>query len=253
MGSLLSRLCGWRRLGAVVGVLLVGALLPAARAAGSSAVPPAHRVRATAVDGPGVRVTWRWPASRSVTRVTIRYAYGSRAPRTSSSGDAAGVVRRGSSSLTVYDLVPSSRYAFSVFARRHGAVSTASTATVTTDDAPMITSTSLPMAVVGEAYTASLTASDSASGQWAVGSGDLPPGLVLTGSRITGTPTAVGTTGFVLRYVDEHGATAYAGLSMTVKAPAPSATPTPTPSTGPTSTPASTPSPSMSPTPTATP
>jgi hypothetical protein len=214
--------------GAAVIIATADVLVPMTGAAGSS-LPAVRGLHATAVGGPGVKVSWRWPASPSVTRAVVRYAYGSRAPRTSSSGDAAGVVKRDHHSLTIYGLVPQSTYSIAVFARGHGLTSFAKTVSVRTVDAPTITSTSLPSGVVGSPYSATLTVSDSTSGHWALESGQLPDGLSLSGSHITGTPTTPGTSSFVVRYIDSHGAATYAGESITIVDSTPTPTPTPTP------------------------
>ncbi|HVT64167.1 MAG TPA: fibronectin type III domain-containing protein [Mycobacteriales bacterium] len=238
----------WIGLGGV-GLAAVGVLTMTVPAS-SSALSPVHGLHATAVNGPGVELAWRWPASETVVRVKVRYALGSRAPRTSSSGDSAGFVRRGHRTLTVYGLIPDSTYSFTVFAQGHGLTSAAKSVTVRTLDAPTITSTSLPSGTVGKPYSASLEVADSSSGQWALESGDLPAGLSLGGASITGMPTAAATTSFVLRYTDAHGATTYAGESITIGEASPTPPPTPTPS--PTSTPTPTPSVTPTPTPTAT-
>jgi len=163
-----------------------------------------------------VKISWRWPDSDSVRRAKIRYVLGSRPPRGSSSGDAAGFVKRGHHSLTVYGLLPESTYSFAVFAKGHGLTSARVTASVRTLDVPTVTSTSLPPGVVGTPYAAALTVSNSSSGSWAIESGALPAGLVLNNASIVGTPTAAGTSSLVLRYVDGHGATTYAGEWITV-------------------------------------
>jgi hypothetical protein len=203
------------RTAAAVG-LTVAMVLTMSGSASSSSPAPVHRLHATAVGGPGVKLSWRWPTSDTVTRVKIRFAFGARAPRTSSSGDLAGIVRRGHHTLTVYGLMPDSNYSFAVFAQGHGLTSAAQTVTVRTVDGPTITSTSLPPGSVGTSYAADLTVSGSTTGGWAIESGDLPAGLSLSGSRIAGTPIQSGPSSFVLRYVDAHGATTYAGESITV-------------------------------------
>lgn len=226
----------------VAGVV-VGAVLPMSTASGTSTLPPLRFVRAAAVEGPGVTVAWRWPASDRVRRAKIRYLLGSRPPRGSSSGDAAGIVSRGGHSLTVYGLLPDSTYTFAVFAQGHGLTGVRQTVSVRTEDAPTVTSAGLPSGVVGLPYSTDLTVANSSSGQWALEAGLLPEGLSLSGSRIAGVPTAAGRSSFVLRYLDSHGATAYAGTSITIDPATPEPAPTPTP------TPTATPSPAPSATP----
>lgn len=228
---------------AVVIAAAIAVVVPIAVASGASSLPSVHALSARAVDGPGVKLSWRWPASDSVTSVTVRYARGTHAPRASSAGDRGGVVRRGRHSVTVYDLLPNSKYSFGVFSRGHRRTGTADTVTIKTGDVPMITSTSLPSGVVGTSYDAALSVSDSASGHWSISSGALPDGLALSGAHITGTPTAAGSSSFVLSYVDAHGVTSYAGEAITVDAPTPTPSPTPTPTTS------TTPSPSPTTTP----
>jgi hypothetical protein len=206
-----------------VGLLAFAAAVAPASSAAATSLAPVHGLRATAVDGPGVKVSWRWPDSGSVTRAKIRYVLGSRPPRSSSSGDAAGFVKRGHHSLTVYGLLPESTYSFAVFAKGHGLTSARVTASVRTLDAPTVTSTSLPPGVVGTPYFAALTVSNSSSGSWAVESGGLPDGLALNDAHIVGTPTAAGTASIVFRYVDRHGATTYAGEWITISDPIPEA------------------------------
>mgnify|MGYP001009379411 CR=1 FL=1 len=84
-----------------------------------------------------------------------------------------------------------------------------------------ITTTSLSDAKVGTSYSASLSASGgSAPYSWSVdpGSGVLPSGLSLTGSTISGTPTATGTFNFVARVTDNASATTTMALSIVVNA-----------------------------------
>jgi hypothetical protein len=94
-----------------------------------------------------------------------------------------------------------------------------------------VTTSSLPSATVGSAYSATLTAANaSGPGTWSVSSGSLPAGLSLnpTTGVISGTPTQNGSNGFVVTYSEPGppAQTATASLSITVAA-APAATPTP--------------------------
>jgi len=54
---------------------------------------------------------------------------------------------------------------------------------------PVITSTTLPNATLGQPYTTTLTTADNRNGTWSITTGTLPAGLTLTGNTITGTPT----------------------------------------------------------------
>ena len=71
----------------------------------------------------------------------------------------------------------------------------------------IVTSSPLPVATAGSAYTQSLTATGGlASYTWTVVSGSLPAGLTLAGSGvISGTPTAAGTSSFRLRVTGADG------------------------------------------------
>jgi len=67
----------------------------------------------------------------------------------------------------------------------------------------IITTTSLSNGVVGTAYNASLTSSGGTGAiSWSVTSGSLPAGLNLSGSAISGTPTAAGTVPFTVTATD---------------------------------------------------
>jgi len=86
---------------------------------------------------------------------------------------------------------------------------------------PVITTTSLPVVRIGEAYSATLVASaGTAPYTWSVLSGSLPTGLALASSTgaITGTPTATGTSSFTVKAVDSETVpqSATAALSITV-------------------------------------
>jgi len=81
---------------------------------------------------------------------------------------------------------------------------------------PVITTTRLPGATVGKAYSAELTTADHRKGSWKITSGKLPAGLSLSGDTISGTPTTASTSKFALKFTDTHGLTATATLSITV-------------------------------------
>jgi putative cell wall-binding protein/protocatechuate 3,4-dioxygenase beta subunit len=73
---------------------------------------------------------------------------------------------------------------------------------------PVITTTTLPSATVGETYSATLATSDGRGGNWTVAAIEpatetLPPGLVLDGATISGTPTEAGTFSFTLTFTDD--------------------------------------------------
>jgi hypothetical protein len=100
---------------------------------------------------------------------------------------------------------------------------------------PKISSTALPQATVGKAYSAKLATADKRPGTWKIASGTLPAGLSLSGASISGTPTTAGTSKFTLSFTDStgHKATAAAAITVTAggltwaaaAAPLPSGTP----------------------------
>lgn len=72
-----------------------------------------------------------------------------------------------------------------------------------------ITTASLPGGQVGSTYQALLAASGGTTPySWSLSSGSLPPGLSLSGATISGTPTAAGTSSFVLAVTDSSVPTA---------------------------------------------
>jgi Putative Ig domain/IPT/TIG domain len=86
---------------------------------------------------------------------------------------------------------------------------------------PSITTTSLPAATVGVAYTATLKASGGKKPYtWSITVGTLPAGLTLNPSTgvISGTPTGTGTSTFTVRVTDSENPTASGTkvLSITV-------------------------------------
>jgi len=88
-------------------------------------------------------------------------------------------------------------------------------------ESPAVTTTSLPGATTGTAYSALLAAAGGTTPYtWALASGTLPAGLSLSsGGSLTGTPTATGTSTFTVRVTDTGGQIATATLSVTVLAP----------------------------------
>jgi len=75
---------------------------------------------------------------------------------------------------------------------------------ITVYDRPVITTTTLPDGVRGQAYSQQLAATGgSGTGTWTVSAGTLPPGLSLSSAgKITGSPTEVGDWQFTVRYAD---------------------------------------------------
>ena len=93
--------------------------------------------------------------------------------------------------------------------------------TVMALDPPKISAGALPRATLGEAYSASLSAS---GGQppyrWKIASGGLPLGLTLDGASgmVDGTPTVAGETSFVIALTDKNGQSAQQSLALLVSA-----------------------------------
>jgi len=90
---------------------------------------------------------------------------------------------------------------------------------ITINPALSVTTTSLPIGVVGSAYAPILVASGGTLPYtWSVATGTLPSGLSLTGSSglISGTPSAVGVTNFTVRVTDSGSRTATQALSITI-------------------------------------
>jgi hypothetical protein len=97
--------------------------------------------------------------------------------------------------------------------------------------APIITTPSLPQATVDDPYDTVITATGTAPLTFEIAAGDLPAGLTLdpTTGRITGTPTASGTSVFTIRATNIAGTdTAEYTLDSTEAPVTPSPTPTPT-------------------------
>lgn len=87
---------------------------------------------------------------------------------------------------------------------------------------PQITTTNLPAATIGTAYTQSLGATEAASPTWSVVLGALPAGLTLSASgTLSGTPTQTGTASFTVRVTNAIGLSTTEALTLTVAPPAP--------------------------------
>ena len=89
--------------------------------------------------------------------------------------------------------------------------------------APRIVTTSLPDAARTVAYSAQVKIQDSRQGVWDIVSGTLPAGLTLAASTgiISGTPTATGTSSFVIRFRDTLNISDTQALSIVVTSPPP--------------------------------
>ena len=91
---------------------------------------------------------------------------------------------------------------------------------------PRITTTSLPAATTGVAYSQTLTASGGSTPYtWRVSTGALPAGLSLSsGGQLTGTPTAAGDFTFTVAVSDAASQSGSAPLTLRVNAPPPTIT-----------------------------
>ncbi|MBZ4421375.1 putative Ig domain-containing protein [Myxococcus sp. RHSTA-1-4] len=84
---------------------------------------------------------------------------------------------------------------------------------------PRVTTASLPDGVVGQSYSATLTASDGRAPLMWSHTGSLPAGLELSTSGVlSGTPTAAGTASFTVFVQDAEGIEDSRALSLTVRA-----------------------------------
>jgi large repetitive protein len=94
-----------------------------------------------------------------------------------------------------------------------------------------ITTPSTPPGVVGRGYSLGLQADGGGTQSWSIASGQLPPGLALAGSTLSGTPTTAGTYTFVVKVSDPTPRAATKSFTLVVrdllKVTAP---PTPSPS-----------------------
>ena len=80
-----------------------------------------------------------------------------------------------------------------------------------------ITTASLAAATTGSGYSQSLTATGGASPySWSITAGVLPPGLLLTGGTISGTPTTAGSYSFTVQAVDSATSKATASKSFSI-------------------------------------
>ncbi len=88
------------------------------------------------------------------------------------------------------------------------------------EQGPVISTTTLPGATVGTAYTAQLQTVGNVSGTWTLSTGTLPAGLSLNAASgvISGTPTTVGTSAFTVQFKDSANRTATKQLSIAVAA-----------------------------------
>jgi Fibronectin type III domain len=95
-------------------------------------------------------------------------------------------------------------------------VTVAQASTGAASSPPVITTTALPDATTGTAYSTELTTADHRTGSWSISSGSLPAGLSLSGYTISGVPTKAGTSAFTLKFTDTAGHVVQAGATLRV-------------------------------------
>lgn len=81
---------------------------------------------------------------------------------------------------------------------------------------PVITTTTLPSATAGTAYTTQLATADNRAGTWKITTGNLPADLTLSGDKISGKPATAGTSTFTVKFTDTRSQTATASVTLTV-------------------------------------
>src|SRR5947207_1183272 len=111
----LRRRAGRAWVAAAVGLTMLGAGLPAAQAAGQ--LPAVGNARSTFETSTTIRLAWRDPAAAAFAGTVVRYARGTDAPASPTSGRLAARLGPARHQLAVHRLVPGARYAFALFAR----------------------------------------------------------------------------------------------------------------------------------------
>ncbi len=82
---------------------------------------------------------------------------------------------------------------------------------------PVIATTSLPAAAVGDYYYQQLTVAGGRAGSWSVDSGALPDGLTLSaGGTLEGTPATAGSAAFTVAFTDRFGVRGTRALTIDV-------------------------------------
>lgn len=170
-------------------------------------------------------------ASISISPTSASVSVGATEPFTATATDASGNAISGvtftwSSSSTGVATINSSGVATAVAAGTTNITAsasgiTSSAATLTVVSALGVSTTTLPGATVGSAYSATLHATGGKTPYtWSISSGSLPSGLTLAASTgvISGSPTTAGTSHFTVKVTDSTSpaATATANLSITV-------------------------------------
>lgn len=216
--------CGRRVVagGVLVATIAAGLVLPGPPAtAATGRSHPARHLHVVRVTGHSARPEWTLP-TRRVARVLVRYAAGAKAP--SRVSRAKSVARRGRvTGVDLQGLASGRTYSVSVFVEQVGLrysarVSRTFTTKPTLAGPPTITTTVLPSATVGSGYAAALTTADGRPGTWAITTGSLPAGLVLSGQSITGTPLESGSYPVTIQFTDSHGLQSSRALTVSVAA-----------------------------------
>ena len=187
--------------------------------------PPPVAFTAAATSHTEALLSWSPPAARAVDEFRIE-----RALEGSSAFAMLATVAGTVLSYQDTGLAPGTTYSYRIRACQRGACSTATGSIEVTTNAPLvITTSSLPDAVVGEAYNGGLNASGgsgetpgTASGgdyAWTVSGGSLPAGLALSERGIiSGIPTTVQTANFTVRVRSGDGQIATGDFTLRVVA-----------------------------------
>ncbi|HXG68308.1 MAG TPA: putative Ig domain-containing protein, partial [Blastocatellia bacterium] len=141
------------------------------------------------------------------------------------------IVNRDATEYTDFSALPNTTYAYRVRAfnttAQSGFSNEVAVTTPITSSSLSVTTTNMPGATVGVAYSHNLSAvggkpTANPDYKWLIESGSLPEGLQLSQTgQISGTPTGAGTSNFVARVTDAENNSAARPLSLTVRPAAP--------------------------------
>jgi uncharacterized repeat protein (TIGR01451 family) len=190
---------------------------PASTAVLPYQLPGAPTVTSLSARNSAVLMTWTAPSSggSAITAYVVTPYVGTVAQPTQTFG--AGTTQ------TVTGLTPGTAYTFTVAARNAAGTGPASarTAAVTPNSSPSLSFTAPPPGEAGVAYSHPLTVTNGTSPfVWSVSSGTLPAGLTLNASTgvLSGTPTAGGSTTFVVQVTDAAGESATRSVTLVIAA-----------------------------------
>ncbi len=108
-------------------------------------------------------------------------------------------------------------YSFTVQAKDVNSYTGSQSYTLTIYSALSVTTTTLPTTTEGVPYSQAITATGGSGGYtFTVSNGSLPAGLSLSGSNISGTPSAAGNYSFTVKVTDSAGNTATQSYTLTV-------------------------------------